>query len=118
MKIIKVPETRIISFKARGFLRADGKEPDPVTKALSFSEFVKMAVEGTELFGKGLKNIRKGIRIIEKLDSIDGQAELTLEDEDYLALKDAVEGFAWAPTAAMQCVAYLEAIQDAEELKK
>lgn len=117
MKIIKVPRPVAVIFKPRGFLRQDGREPEPITKEFGFKDFVCAAVEGTELFGKGLKNIRKGSRIIAGVESMDGKPELALEEEDYQALKDAVEGFAWSPPVAMQCLSYFEAIEKAEDVK-
>jgi hypothetical protein len=99
MRLIQVPAA---------LMDKDGKEKT------NFSQFLRYAVESYPTFGKGLSNIRKGSKILDAIEAMNG--ELKLEEDTYKCLKDAVNDCQYNPALCRDLVAYFEAVESAQEV--
>jgi len=72
----------------------------------SLNKFIRMAVFSFPEFGKGLKNIRAGNRIINASD----KKVIELEDADYEMLCKALESMELNPAGAQKLLPFYEAI--------
>ena len=108
MKIVRKPEPDVVT----GFVTNQKTNVD-VAFTLSFGEFLKNAVETYPLFGKGLRNIRRGSRIIEAVEAMNG--EVRLEDEDWSSLKDAVNEIQLNPKIARKFIPFIDAVEGAKD---
>jgi len=81
-------------------------------------EFLIEAVEAWPEFGKGLKAIRQGDKIIKLIESarVQDSPSILLEDADYTALKNAVEGVQWNSKFAIKMLPFMDAVEKAQEV--
>jgi hypothetical protein len=85
------------------------------TKETAFGEFLRMALDAYNPLGHGTSNIRKAVKIHEKVEGINGAAELVVEDEEHRTIKAAVEAMEWNPAAARQMIPFFDAVEKAED---
>jgi len=112
MKIIKVPSPDAIEIEV-----VDKRVNVTRQERVTFARFLKDAVEGYLPFGKGLRNIRAGAKILDALERLDGQPTLALEDSDYLMLKDAVAETQLNPQAARRLIGFIEAVGEPSDVR-
>ena len=112
-RIVKIPEA--VELRPRSLKDSPQEFPK-----MSFKEFLMTSVESFERFGKGTKQARLQGKILDKIEAIDGEAEIHLEDEHYDAIKDSVDAFQKNPRVASILSPFLDAIENAENatLKK
>lgn len=108
MKSISIPDTVIID-KVK---KQDGTEEDI---KLSFIDFARQGLDQYPEFGKGLANIKKGLKLHKALDALNGGKILMLEDDDYNSFKAAIDAAAWHPKYARFFVPFFDAINDAKQ---
>lgn len=86
------------------------KDVEKTDKSCTMQRFLCMAVHGYEPFGKGIKNVMIGSRIVERINEANGKLEL--EDEDYKMLWKAVDAMTLNPVAAQKCLVFYEAVDN------
>jgi hypothetical protein len=81
---------------------------------MTFKMFLTQAMDGHEPSGQGLANIRKAVKIVDKIEKMDGA--LALEDEEYNTIKAAIGAAKWMPSAARAMLPFMEAVESAQEV--
>ena len=85
-------------------------------KPFTMVDFLKTAVEGCPMFGKGVANIRKADRILTVIEGVKADTEtISFETDDFLALQDAVAGTEWNPRFARKYLPFFDAMAAAKE---
>jgi hypothetical protein len=105
MKIIKVPATQKIKVPTRA-----GEEESEYP----FARYVTECLEFVQ--AKTVKQVRTSDRVIRLAEA--ATETLALEDEDYAALKDVANPGPFIVRVARQLMPYIDAIEQAEEVKK
>lgn len=95
-------------------LGMDDNAPGP-KQSMLFDRFITQCVNSFPMFGKGFENSEKRTRILEAVRS--GKPEFLLDEQDYLALRDAVQDMGWNPIVAGACRSFYVAINTAEQAK-
>lgn len=116
MKIIEIPKEEVQTTYFEH--NPERQIIQRVTLKRDFKGFLLDAINGNQLFGKGAVNIRRGVKILDAIESANGT--IALEDDLYSALKDSVEQLNWNTAFAIQAErqGYFSAVEKAEEVKK
>jgi len=80
----------------------------------SLKQFLKAAVESNKLYGQGLANIKRGMKLLEIIEKNCEGETLVLEDADYDAIKAAVDTTEWQSVFVLQMGTLIEAVENAE----
>ena len=72
---------------------------NPNDRQLLISVMFKAAISRDENLTRGLENIAKGLRLIQKVEAFAKSAVLQLEEDEYAALVSALEKMSWGGTA-------------------
>jgi len=115
MKTIKLIEDVEIDIAAEDDvpIEIDGKMVSQKSDdTCSMKRFLKSCIYAYVPFGKGLKNIRIGNRLIEAIKAADEKLEI--EDGDYRLLKKAMEEMENPPGGAFKFLPFYEAFDKAK----
>jgi hypothetical protein len=85
-------------------------------KPFTMVDFLRAAVEGFPMFGKGVANIRKADRILKVLEAVKADTEvLSFETDDFQSLNDAVAGMEWNPRYSRKYLPFFDALEAVKE---
>jgi len=102
MKRIKIPET------------IDVEDLEGRTRPYPFGGFLRTAIEGNPLYGKGYKNIGRGKFLHDIVKTQCEGEELVLESADYDEIFSCVEGLQLHGKISFQIIEYYKAFRRAE----
>ncbi len=115
MRTIKLVEDVEVKIPAEDDvpIEVDGKlVSQKIDDTCSMQRFLTMCVYGYTPLGKGIKNIRIGNRLIEKIEAANGTLEI--EDEDFNMLQEAIESLENPPGGAFKFLPFYEAVDAAK----
>ena len=85
-----------------------------VKDSITFQTFITIAIDQYEKLAKGASNIRLAAKIIDKIEQPSGKENLSLEDTEYNAVKEAVEEAKWNPAVARKLLPFFDAVESAK----
>jgi len=81
----------------------------------SFQDFLKTAIYSTPVFSKGLMNIEMGISIHGKIEESVGKSVISLEDAEYVKMRDCIDQVDWVPSIVYQFAPFFKAFKNASD---
>ena len=85
-----------------------------VKDLITFQTFITIAIDQYEKLAKGASNIRLAAKIIDKIEQSSGKENLSLEDTEYDAVKEAIEGAKWNPAVSRKLLPFFDAVESAK----
>lgn len=111
MKIIEIPEPVKLPYK----VAVDGKLEDK-TQESSMPEFLASCCGGFEKFASGPKMARQYGKIMDKIESVNGEKSVAFEDQDFAVVRDAVNAARWrTPQINRAYLPFYDALESATE---
>ena len=113
MKVIEIPEPVQLPYKVA--IEDTGKVEDRTQKS-TLPEFLTACCEGFEKFAAGPKMARQFGKIMDKLESVNGDKSVAFEDVDYSVVRDAVNATKWRTAAINRAyLPFYDAVENATE---
>lgn len=80
---------------------------------LQFHKWLISAIHANAIFGKGLKSIMQGAKIVTEVEDQKDAEYIKLEDDDFNKLKESVEICQWVPRMAMKLISFHQSLEGA-----
>lgn len=77
-----------------------------------FYKWLISAIHANQLFGKGLKNIMTGAKLVTDITDQKDSQYIALEDDEFDKLKESVEICQWVPKVAIKLVPFFQAVNN------
>jgi len=99
-------------FKLKKVVVQIGQEQQDIT----YKDFITTCVNQIPKDGMGVIEMKKRLRIIDAVESVDDDNKIGLEDEDWVVLKQCVNSMSWA-IVSKDIVEFVEYVENGGELE-
>ena len=115
MKVIDIPEEVEVKYRVK---TSEGSIEQRKEK-VKFTKFLSDCCDMYQAFAKGPKMARQYGKIMDKIESVNGDKSVSFEDSDFEVVKGAVENASWiTPDINRAYVPFYDAVDKAQDVQE